>query len=312
MTAKLLYVLIDFVMPLILGYYCSRKHWLSEKTCNRIIMLNITVFCTVLSILSFWALPLSIELLWLPLFGILLSVIPGIIAYLVSHKKYEAGPDRASYLASAILSNIGTLGGLCTFFLYGEAGFAYVQIIALFQNLVFFLFCFPMAEYYNRLYKKDHNARPLTFSTLFFNRNQLPVAGLAIGMMLYLGGVPRPAVLSDIFNALIHISAWTALFPAGYSINFSAMKNYYGRIADLVPIKFIATPFLAYLLARILFNDPIVSGTVLLSAATPTGINAIVLARLYDLNLYMADAAFILTTGIFLAAVYPLLFLLLM
>lgn len=308
MTEKIFYLLVDFVMPLMLGYYFKRKQWLNEKICNDIIVANITIFCTILSILSFWILPLNLELLWLPMFGILLSFIPGLTAYLISLKKNQPGLEKASYLASAMLSNIGTLGGLCTFFLYGEPGFAYIQIIALFQNLVFFLFCFPMAEFYRQLSQERGIVQKITFSSLFFNRNQLPVVGLVVGMVLYIEGVPRPVFLGDLFNFFIHISAWMALFPAGYSIHFSTMKAYYGRVSDLIPIKFILTPLLGYFVARLLFNDPIVLGTILVSASVPTGINAIVLARLYDLNLPLAGAAFFLTTVIFLFLVYPLLF----
>ncbi len=306
--SKLIYVFTDLVLPLVLGYFARRKQYLSEKNCNRMIVFNILVLCTALSVLSFWNLPLKWELIWLPLFGILLSIIPGIAAYLISGKKYDSSLEKGSYLASAILSNIGTLGGLCAYILFGEAAFAYTQMVAMFQNLVLFLFCFPMAQYYRQQSKISGDAPKLTFCSLFFNRNQLPVVGLVVGILLYLGGVPRPDFMGTAFDWLIHISAWTSLIPAGYSINFSAMKKYYGTTLDLIPIKFIATPVLGYLLARQLFNDPVVLGTILILASVPTGINAIVTARLYNLNLHVSGAAFVLTTAVFLLLVYPILF----
>lgn len=305
-TTKMIYIGTDLVLPLMLGYYCQQRQWLSEAFCNKIIEVNITLFCTVLAVLSFWALPLNLALLWLPVFGILLSFIPGLAGYLIARRKYDDGPDKASYLASALLSNIGTLGGLCTFFVFGEPGFAYIQIIAMFQNLVFFLFCFPMSRYYNNLLNKSADgAGDITFSALFFNRNQLPVAGIITGMVLYAGNIPRPEFLGNIFNILIHISAWTALFPVGYSIQFSEMKHYYHSILDLVPVKFFVTPLIGYLIASQLFNDPVVLGTILIAASTPAGINAVVLARLYDFNVHVAGAAFFLTTTIFIVLIYP-------
>jgi predicted permease len=306
MTGKLWYIVGDFILPLLAGYYLRKRHLISEEFCNQVIRVNIIVFCTLLSVLSFWTLPLNWELLWLPLFGILLSLIPGAAAY--PYKKKAAGPERGSYLASAMLSNIGMLGGLCTFFVYGEQGFAYIQIIALFQNLVFFLFCFPMAKYYSQQGWPKAERKETDWRALLLNWNQLPVLGLGLGMLLYLGGVPRPAYLGDFFSGLIHISAWTALIPAGYSIRFSLMKHYYGSIVGLLPIKFIVTPLLAYLIAYCLFTDPVILGSILIGASVPTGINAIILARLYDLNLQLAGAAFFLTTAIFLIFVYPLLF----
>ena len=308
-TAKLIYIVTDLMMPLMLGYYCRQRQWLSEALCNKIIEVNITVFYTILAALSFWILPLNLALLWLPVFGILLSFIPGLTGYLIARKKYDDGPDKASYLASTMLSNIGTLGGLCTFFLFWEPGFAYIQIVAMFQNLVFFLFCFPMANYYNNLLSQQAgNTRKITFAELFFNRNQLPVAGIAVGMLLYAGEVPRPEFLGDLFNILIHISAWFALFPVGYSIQFSEMKHYYRSILDILPVKFIITPLVGYLVASKLFTDPVVLGTIIIAASTPTAINAVVLTRLYNFNVHLASAAFFLTTTVFLTAIYPVLF----
>lgn len=307
---KLGYIFIDLLLPLMLGYFFHSKHWLSEQFCNRLMMVNILVFCTALSVLSFWVLPLTFDLIWLPVFGVLLSIIPGAAAYMSSLHRYKNGLDKGAYLASAMLSNLGTLGGLCAYILFGESGFAYTQIVSMFQNLVLFLFCFPMAQYYQRRNEGLEGRLPaVTFSSLFFSKNQLPIVGLAVGMVFYLCGVPRPAFLGELFNPLIHITAWTALIPVGYSIDFSAMKKYYKIIWDLVPIKFIITPLISYLAAYQLFHDPVILYTILLLSTAPTAINAVVTARLYGLNLHIAGAAFVLTTAVFLFIVYPMLFL---
>jgi predicted permease len=305
---KLVYIFIDLLLPLMLGYFFRHKQYLSEKNCDRLIVFNILVISTALSILSFWNLPLTWELIWLPCFGILLSIIPGATAYLISKNKYDSSLEKGSYLASAILSNTGTLGGLCAYIIFGEAAFAYTQIVGLIQNLVLFLFCFPMAQYYKQQSCCEQEKQKLTFASLFLNRNQLPVVGLVIGIILCVSGVPRPAFFGAVFDPLVHIAAWTALIPAGYSINFSGMKEYYGSTFDLIPIKFIITPVLGYLLAQEVFNDQALLGTILILASVPTGINAIVTARLYGLNLHVSGAAFVLTTAVFLVLVYPILF----
>lgn len=301
-------VFFDLLAPLTFGYFCRTQHWLSDRTCNKMIEFNIVVFCTILSILSFWVLPLNWKLAWLPFFGILLSFLPAFIAYWISGNKYLSLPEKGSYLASAMLSNIGTLGGLGAYILFGEAGFAYIQIIALFQNLVFFLFCFPMAQYYCCQDDPNEPKQKLDIAAMFFSWKQFPVLGLLLGIILYVLEVPRPDYLEMTVTPLVHFSTWFALLPAGYSIHFSAMKPYYSGILDLIPIKFIVTPLLSCLLAQALFTDPVIWGSILVAAITPTGINAIVLARLYNLNLHIAGAAFVLTTAIFITVIYPLLF----
>lgn len=308
-TTKLIYIITDVLLPLTLGYYCLQRNWLNEVLCNKIIKINITVLGTILAVLSFWTLPLNRALLWLPAFGIILSFLPGLAGYFIVRGKYTEGPNKASYLASAMLSNIGSLCGLCCFFLFGEQGFAYIQIIAMFQNIVFFLFCFPMARYYNNiLHKNTRSTEKISFASLFFNCNQLPVAGIAAGMLLYAGDVPRPEMLSNLFNVLIHISAWASFFPVGYSIRFSKMKYYYRSILSLLPVKFLITPLISYFIAKQLFNDPVLVGTIVMAASAPVGINAVILARLYKFNVHVASAAFVISTIFYLLIIYPAFF----
>ncbi len=167
---KLVYIFMDLLLPLMLGYFFRRRQYVSEKNCDRLIVFNILVISTALSILSFWNLPLKWELMWLPCFGILLSIIPGAAAYLRSKNKYESCLEKGSYLASAILSNTGTLGGLCAYIIFGEAAFAYTQIVGLVQNLVLFLFCFPMAQYYRQQSCYGEEKQKLTFVGHRFER----------------------------------------------------------------------------------------------------------------------------------------------
>lgn len=303
---KLLYFAVDLLVPISLGYLFSRKGWFSEKFFNSMVNYNMLLLYPLLSILSFWVLPFSLELLWLPVFGVLLCLIPGVIAYFTVKNKFSNMNDTGSYIISAILSNLGTLGGLCVFILYGETGFAYTQLVVLLQVVVIFLICYPLASYYHH---SGQNANtPLPYSQLFLNRNQLPVVGFGIGFLLYYLNIPRPAILGDIFNPLVHISAWTALIPVGHSIKFSAIHKYYSSTLDLVPIKFIATPLLTYVIAQLVFTDPIVIHSVLILACMPTAISAVMVVKIHDLNIHIANASFILTTALFLVVMYPLIF----
>lgn len=310
MQLRFLYVFTDLILPLVVGYYMHKHKLIDGKICNKLISFNIIVICTILSILSFWVLPLTAQLIWLPLFGIILSIIPGVISYIFVAHRYKNYLERGSYLASAMLSNLGTLGGLCAFILYGEIGFAYVQMVGLFQNIVLLLFCFPMAQYYYQQQKNIANGQrmKLDLRQLFINWNQLPIIGMAIGMAFYLLAVPRPPILGTVFESMVHVGAWLALLPVGYLIDFAAAQKYYRRIIDLLPIKFIITPILVYLIIIHLFDDQIILGTMILLATTPTAINAVVTARLFKLNVDLSIAAFILTTAIYLLVVFPVLF----
>lgn len=307
LKVKLAYFFIDLLVPLGVGYWLRIKPIFGEGFFVSMANYNMLLLYPALSVLSFWVLPFSWELIWLPLFGIILCIIPGLAAYLISTNKYSSMLDTGSYILSAILSNIGTLGGLCVYILYGETGFAYTQLVVLLQVAVIFLICYPLAQYYYRR-AQAASMEKVSFTKLFLNRNQVPVLALAIGFALYYFNIPRPVILGQLFDPLVHIAAWTALMPVGHSLDFSAIRKYYLSTFDLVPIKFLVTPLVVYIIARLVFDDPKIINTVLILASMPTAISAVIVVKIHHLNIHIANASFILTTALFLLVVYPLLF----
>lgn len=308
---KLLVFAIDLLVPLTVGYFCRYQQKLSGNFFNKMILNNILVIYPALSFLSFWALPLHYELIWLPVLGIAMGLVPGGIAYVVAKRKYSSDLDRGSYVMSAALSNLGTIGGLCVFIIFGETGYAYQQLVVLFQYILMFMFCYPLAEYYYERAQQGSKVFAFSLKAILFNRNQLAVLGIISGMLLNLAGMPRPDFLGAFFNPLVHIGAWTALLPVGYSIDFGKLKEEYRGIIDLIPIKFFIAPALTYGIASLVVSDAGMLNTILVLACTPTAVNAVITSRIYHLNIHIAVAAFILTTILFVFIVYPILFLLL-
>nr|WP_245867857.1 transporter [Sporomusa silvacetica] len=247
------------------------------------------------------------SLIWLPAIGILLCVIPGIAAYLRVKNKFQSELDKGSYILSAILSNTTTLGGLCAYILYGESGFAYAQMIVMLQSVVMFMFCFPLAQYY---YQKSVGTgfSKQSLVKMFINRNQLPVVGMALGIILNITGTIRPGFAGLAVDPLVHIGAWTALLPIGYAIDTAGMRECYAELIDLIPIKFILTPLAAYMVSSILITDEIILNTIVILAAMPTAINTVIAAQIHKLNVNIATAAFVLTTAVFIGVELPVLF----
>jgi predicted permease len=243
----------------------------------------------------------------LPIIGVLLCVIPGIAAYFRVKNKFHSELDKGSYILSAILSNTTTLGGLCAYILYGELGYAYALMIVMLQNIVMFTFCFPLAQYY---YQKSvgGNLSKQSVSTLFMNRTQLPVVGMAIGIILNATEIVRPATLTLMVDPLVHLGAWTALIPIGYAIDTAGMRKYYSKILDLIPIKLILTPVAAYMISSLLITNEIILNTIFILAAMPTAINTVIAVQIHKLNVNIAMAAFVLTTAVFIGIELPVLF----
>ncbi len=312
-STRILYIFIDIILPLVFGYMLKQRRILSPRHCNGLIRFNIIVIISILTLLSFWGMPLRADLLSLPFFAFFNAFVPLlIILALRLHRRFASQMDRGSYLIASMPSNTTALGGLCGYLLYGEIAFAYSQIIGIFQNLVMFFVLFPMGYYYQNGGQNSNIAAFFrkNWKPIFLNWNQLSVLAILIGIGLYASGIPRPPVLGEIFQDLVHISAWSALLPIGYMIDFSHLRQYCRPTLNLIPIKLIVTPLLSYVLAVQFTADPVLLGSLVIIMSTPCAINALITARLYDLNVNMAMAPFITTTILYIFLLYPLFYLL--
>ena len=74
MNLRLIFVLTDLIAPLAVGYYLHQRHLVSDESINKLIRFNVVCIYTILALLSFWVLPISWNLLIVPLFGFLLIV----------------------------------------------------------------------------------------------------------------------------------------------------------------------------------------------------------------------------------------------
>ena len=306
---RLVYVFTDLIAPLIAGYFLHRKKLLPEGFTNWLIKFNVIVVYTLLTLLSFWVLPLSRELLFLFPFGALYVLVPGAIGALTFAKNHKSLLNRGAYVMSAMLANIGTLGGVCAFIHYDEEGFAYSQIIASCQNILVVLVCFPLAQYYH---EKHFAGNQLEHKTSLwkslFSVNQMSILGIIAGLFLNATGIARPESLSTLFQGLVHFGAWTSLLPVGFLLNFSHTKFYYSRVWDLAILRFVIMPAFIYFVSRIFFTDAILLNTLFVCAMAPTAINAVLASRLYRLNVNLAITSFLMTTAAFLLVLFPTLF----
>ena len=310
-NARLVYLFTDLILPLIVGYLLYQRQMLSDTTVNRLIRINVVVFFTLLSFFSFWALPLTQDLLILPAFFAFIILFPGFLSWRFLGRRFHSPIDRGTHLISALLSNIGTLGGICAYIIYGERGFAYAQIGGACQNLVLVLLAFPIAQYYYLLHKTHGRTARLEgrgFLGLLISWNQLSILGMAAGLALNAADITRPPILSEVFSYIIHVSAWFAMLPVGSLINFRRARRFVYLTLDMILLRFLVVPLVAFLAARIFISDPIVQNSLVIFASVPAAINATLTARLYQLNVDYTIAVFLVTTVLYLTILVPVTF----
>ncbi len=220
--------------------------------------------------------------------------------------KYAHGPERGSFILATMLSNRGIIGTLTVFILYQQEGFAWARLVMLMNPIMFYLVCIPLAQYYAP--PTEQTQRPPMWR-LFFTRNQVPLLGIALGLVLNGLGPAQPDAVQHLFPWLVQALAWMFLLPVGYAMRFTRMRGYWVDLLELFGIKFLLTPLAAGLLGWAVGLRGDLLATVVILGASPTAVLAVVAGRLTRINIDLALAAFVLTTVAYLLVVFPLILL---
>ena len=96
-SARLVYLLTDLILPLIVGYLLYRRQLLTDTAVNRLIRINVVVFFTLLSLFSFWALPLTHDLLMLPAFFAFIILFPGFLSWRFLGRRFHSPINRGTH-----------------------------------------------------------------------------------------------------------------------------------------------------------------------------------------------------------------------
>lgn len=307
MNSRFFIVFADILLPLLLGMVL-RRWGLSREILRMVIKANVVCVATFLSLVSFWTVHVTRELLWLPISILPICFIPVLLFYGFQKNRFTNPLDQGSYMISMMLGNIGTLAGLCAYVLFGEKGFAYVQLIAVPQILVIVLYCFPMAQRFYEIGTGSGEKGKPNFLRLLLTPNQLPALGVAAGLLLSGLHVERPEAVGTLFTVLIHVSAWMGMMPVGYDLRLGSVGTYALKLWPIFPVKFILLPAILYGLTILFVKDPAMITCVVLSASAPTAIFAVAASQLYGLNVDMAESSFVTTTLAFLFVLYPLVY----
>lgn len=308
---KIIQLLVDVFCPLALGFLLRHRGWMDDRGCRFLMLVNVIGLLTTMNLLSFWLLPIDWALILIPALSLLTAFLSGGLAAAFFARHMPDDLQKGSYVMASMLSNIGTMAGLASYMIFGQAGFAYTQLFATPQNILMVVFAFPLAQYYRNRYlqKKAGSEFHFSFRKVLLTLKQLGVLGMAAGLWLHWQAVPEPEFLKQLFPVLIHVRAWIAFLPVGYQLDFGEARNYYCKILGMLPLKFLVVPALIYGLARLHFTSQELLGTILLDAAAPVAINAVVTSTLFQLDVDLTVASFILTTASYIVLVVPLFYL---
>ena len=301
---KIAYFVLDLVAPVTVGYLLGRSGRLSRKTPDYMMTFGIVVLAPLLLLTTMWGARLDVRMIWLPVLGIAMQIIPGLIGFLRSRRKYDHPSEQGSFVLATMLSNRGTVGTLSVVILYQETGYVWARLVMFFAPFVMYLFCYPLAQRFHQIGRRQQGERP-KLRTLLLSRNQIPLLGLAAGLALNLAGTPRPEILGSLFMVWVHVMAWVFIVPFGFLIEPAQIRRYWTGTLELLGIKFFLTPAVIYLLGYAVGMRGAMLNTVTILAASPTAVMAVVAARLNRINMHLAMTAVVLTTLVYIVIVFP-------
>ncbi len=306
---RLLFTLGLIVAGLVTGYVLQRVLRRKSADHDRLLTrlrkslqrLSILGIMPISSVGALWVVPFGdLRVALLPFIGsgvILLGGLMGLGAAILLGKK---GPQKSVLFCCGSFSNIGAFGGLTSFYFFGEQGFALLALYKVFEELLYYGIGFPVARYFRVEGEKLRIGRRLLEQVKdpFFT---VATGSFALGLGLNLSGAARPAGYETLIRLFVPVGVYLLLVSIGLGMRFSSVGKYLGEGTAIVAVKFLLLPLAAgtasFFLGLNAIQDGLPLKIVLIASSMPVAFNALVAASVYDLDLEMANACWLITTG---------------
>ncbi len=198
---------------------------------------------------------------------------------------------QGSFILASGFSNIGTTGGaFIAYMLYGLPGLALGYLFLLPYPFLIFTLGFTLAKHYSSPGKLPAKAYLKNILQNAFSL--LPLLAIASGLLLNLSGIVLPAHWDGLVDGLIKLDLGLMCFAIGMTLEWTKILGFGKAILSVAAIKFLATPLLALLLVLLVYGTlaPLSSKIILLQAAMPPAIYAVVTVNLFKLDRDLANA----------------------
>jgi len=307
--SKLLFTLLLIIVGLVCGYTLQfiAVHK-GEKYVTAIPRFRKRLQCTsmlgimpVSTIGAIWIIPFGdLRVTLMPVLGASLLLLGGILGLAAATILKQEGIQKGVFYCCGSFANIGSIGGLASFLFFGEAGFAYLALYRMFEEMVYYAIGFPIARYYSGAGRGLHLGDRLAelLKDPFF---LVATSSFFLGLLLNFSGVPRPDGYERLNSILVPLGIFMILVSVGLSIHFTGIRRYLVPSLAISLIKFIIIPLIGgtvgYFLGFHQIHDGLPLKIVLLASSMPVAFNTLVAASIYDLDLDLANTCWLITTA---------------
>jgi len=264
---------------------------------------------------AIWALDMSdIRIFALPFLGAFAVIFGGVLGYVASGIFSLTRKQRGVMVTCGSFTNIGSIGALITYIILGEAAVAIIPFYKFFETFLYYGIGFPYAKSMSEMASVKESAFERLKNILSDRVLQVTLSSWVVGLGLNLLGVERPAFFSFVIRVFIPLVSLSMLSSIGMALRFGKMCVYVREASAIALIKFVAIPTSVYLLASWVGLGAVNGGlplkVVIILASMPVAFTAMVPPTLYNLDVDLANTAWMLTTSLLLVVV-PILWLIL-
>lgn len=280
--------IIPIIVMIIIGYALKRTSVLKAEDAISLNKIVINIAIPSLIFLAIYTTDLSIlpVIAPIPAVCILVGIICGLIAYLVSKARNYPRKIMWSIVSTSAMFNSGFLGYPVVLGVFGTDGL----VRAIFYDLgsmilfisfgIFFLLMF--GGKYSEILKRALIFPPLwaVILGLLLNFLNLPIGFLTSNILDYLSGAAIPLIMISL----------------GLSIEFKGIKEHFGSVSLVSIIKLMLAPLIAFIIVSILGISGLERSVTIIEAAMPSAMLSLVLAITYELDIKAAAACIFSTT----------------
>jgi len=313
---RLSLMFVVLVTGIVGGYLIGTRLAGSRKLAKSLMSTNLIFFQPFIALFVIWAVHINPQIFYLPAIGgalLLIGTACSWIIFLLFRLRRES---RFTMTLAGGLSNLGYTGGaFVCYALLGKRGLALGNIyILLWAPLAYFVFLGWLKFYELR------RSRPSVrlSASHFFDLRGIVLVAIITALILNQSRFKPPTFIKQFYivDVFVYLASFIAFFAIGLNLKISRLKQYMHLYFPLAGIKFLLTPAVALLILWALTltgrNMPDEARkVVIVMSATPSAILMVTMSNVFNLDIPLASAMWVLNNLLFFIFVAPLLLIIL-
>lgn len=293
-------------LPLIAGHRMRKAGWMTPRAAKPIYILNLAILAPVIIGVGIWKLDRSGGE-WIDVVAAysVLLVISTVISLIMAPRLFPGRASAGTFAIAVPLSNIGhTMAGFLTLLLLPDRAYPFNAILLAPLSAFMFLVWLPLAHHWG------HPSDEGFFKTYWravLAPQSLPLVGIIVGLSLNFGGIPIPDAAYTLLKVLVYTATVTTMFAMGSRLHLRKALRSRRHLGWLYSAKFLVHPAIILVLCWLLGIDGLPAGALFIASCMPAGVNVVSFSTIYDLDVDLANAAYLLSTFFFMLIVLPIL-----